>query len=66
MNFDYLKNNNELADLYNYCNQTEVFVSQFPDASVRSARNGLECVIKLFYITKYGYYPETSDLFCLI
>lgn len=66
MNFDYLKNNNELADLYNYCNQTEVFVSQFPDASVRSARNGLEWVIKLFYITKYGYYPETSDLFGLI
>ena len=66
MNFDYLKTNSELSDLYNYCNQTEVFVSQFPDASVRSARNGLEWVIKLFYITKYGYYPETSDLFGLI
>ncbi|MCQ2613734.1 MAG: DEAD/DEAH box helicase family protein [Treponemataceae bacterium] len=66
MNFDYLKTNTELADLYNFCNQTEVFVSQFPDASVRSARNGLEWVVKFFYITKYGYYPETSDLFGLI
>lgn len=66
MNFDYLKTNTELAELYNYCNQTEVFVSQFPDASVRSARNGLEWIIKFFYITKYGYYPSTSDLFGLI
>lgn len=66
MNFDFLKQNPELRDLYNYCNQAEVFVSQFPDASVRSARNGLECAIKLFYITKYGQYSEMSDLFGLI
>ena len=66
MNFDFLKQNSELSDLYNYCNQAEVFVTQFPDASVRSARNGLECAIKLFYITKYGQYSEMSDLFGLI
>ena len=66
MNFDFLKKYSELSDLYNYCNQAEVFVSQFPDASVRSARNGLECAIKLFYITKYGQYSEMSDLFGLI
>ncbi len=66
MNFDFLKKYSELSDLYNYCNQAEVFVAQFPDASVRSARNGLECAIKLFYITKYGQYSESSDLFGLI
>ena len=66
MNFDFLKKYSELSDLYNYCNQAEVFVTQFPDASVRSARNGLECAIKLFYITKYGQYSEMSDLFGLI
>lgn len=66
MNFDYMKNKVELADLYNYCNQAEVFVSQFPDASVRSARNALECAIKFFYVVRYGHYSETSDLFGLI
>lgn len=66
MNFDFFKSNTNLCDLYNYCNQAEVFVTQFPDASVRSARNGLECAIKLFYITKYGQYSEMSDLFGLI
>lgn len=66
MNFDYLKTNVELSELYNYCNQAEVFEKEFPDASVRSARNALEWVIKFFYITKYGCYPETSDLFGLI
>lgn len=66
MNFDFLKKYSELSDLYNYCNQAEVFVTQFPDASVRSARNGLECAVKLFYVTKYGRYSETSDLFGLI
>ncbi len=66
MNFDFLKSNSNLNELYNYCNQAEVFVLQYPDASVRSARNGLECAIKFFYITKYGHYSETSDLFGLI
>lgn len=66
MNFDIIKENAELKELYNYCNQAEVLVSMFPDASVRASRNALEWVIKLFYVTKYGRYSTTADLFGLI
>ena len=66
MNFDIIKENTELKELYNYCNQAEVLVSMFPDASVRASRNALEWGIKLFYITKYGKYSSTADLFGLI
>ncbi len=66
MNFDFLKDNKQLSELYNYCNQAETFVAAFPDASVRSARNALEWILKFYYITKYGRYSETSDLFGLI
>lgn len=66
MNFDIIKENAELKELYNYCNQAEVLVSMFPDASVRASRNALEWVIKLFYVTKYGRYSSTADLFGLI
>ena len=40
MNFDIIKENAELKELYNYCNQAEVLASMFPDASVRASRNG--------------------------
>ena len=66
MNFDYLKNNNKLAELYTLCNETETFCSQFPRASASSARNALEWVVKLFYLTKKGKYSETSTLFDLV
>nr|WP_318681526.1 DEAD/DEAH box helicase family protein [uncultured Treponema sp.] len=66
MNFDYLKNNNKLAELYTLCNETETFCSQFPRASASSARNALEWVVKLFYLTKKGKYSETATLFDLV
>ena len=66
MNFDIIKENTDLKELYNYCIQAEVLVSMFPDASVRASRNALEWVIKLFYVTKYGKYSSTADLFGLI
>ena len=66
MNFDYLKNNNKLAELYTLCNEAETFCSQFPRASASSARNALEWLVKLFYLTKKGKYSETSTLFDLV
>lgn len=52
MNFDYLKDKNKLAELYTLCNEAETFCSQFPRASASCARNALEWVVKLFYLTK--------------
>ena len=66
MNFDYLKDKNKLAELYTLCNEAETFCSQFPRASASSARNALEWVVKLFYLTKKGKYSETSTLFDLV
>lgn len=52
MNFDYLKGNTKLQELYTLCNETEIFVVDYPTISARSARNALEWVVKLFYLTK--------------
>ncbi len=66
MNFDYLKGNSKLSELYNLCNETELFAVNYPAISARSARNALEWVVKLFYLTKKGYYSEYSKLFDLV
>lgn len=66
MNFDYLESNAKLSELYTLCNETEMFAINFPTPSARSARNALEWVVKLFYLTKKGKYSETSTLFDLV
>ncbi|WP_022932347.1 DEAD/DEAH box helicase family protein [Treponema bryantii] len=66
MNFDYLKGNTKLQELYTLCNETEIFAVNYPAVSARSARNALEWVVKLFYLTKKGKYSETSTLFDLV
>ncbi len=66
MNFDYLKDNQKLIDLYNSCNEAEAFAANFPTASARSARNALEWIVKLFYLTKKGKYPQSATLFDLV
>ncbi len=66
MNFDYLKDNSKLTDLYSLCNETEFFAVNYPTISARSARNALEYVVKLFYLTKRGKYSESSTLFDLV
>ena len=66
MNFDYLKGNTKLQELYTLCNETEIFVVDYPTISARSARNALEWVVKLFYLTKKGKYSEFSTLFDLV
>ena len=66
MNFDYLKGNSKLNELYSLCNETEIFAANYPTVSARSARNALEWIVKLFYLTKKGKYSETSTLFDLV
>ena len=66
MNFDYLKTEAKLSELYSLCNEAETFCVGFPRASASSARNALEWVVKLFYLTKKGKYSETSTLFDLV
>jgi type I restriction enzyme R subunit len=66
MNFDYLKENAKLQELYTLCNETELFAVNYPTVSARSARNALEWIVKLFYLTKKGKYSETSTLFDLV
>ena len=41
-NFDYLKNNEYLTFLYNYCNEAEVNQISDPDKSALNARRALE------------------------
>lgn len=66
MNFDYLKTNAKLNELCTLCNETEIFAVHYPTASARSARNALEWVVKLFYLTKKGKYSKTATLFDLV
>ena len=66
MNFDYLKGISKLTELYSLCNETEIFAVNYPTVSARSARNALEWIIKLFYLTKKGKYSETATLFDLV
>ena len=66
MNFDYLKGNAKLNELYSLCNETEIFAVNYPTVSARSARNALEWIVKLFYLTKKGKYSETATLFDLV
>lgn len=66
MNFDYLKTNAKLNELCTLCNETEIFAVHYPTASARSARNALEWVVRLFYLTKKGKYSKTATLFDLV
>lgn len=66
MNFDYLKQNEKLSELYALCNETEIFAVNYPAVSARSARNALEWVVKLFYLTKKGKYSQLATLFDLV
>ena len=66
MNFDYLKSIAKLSELYTLCNETEIFAVTYPTISARSARNALEWIVKLFYLTKKGKYSETSTVFDLV
>ena len=49
MNFDYMKNAPDFAQLYTYCCEAEEFVLVKPNISVTSARKAMEYVVKLLY-----------------
>ena len=49
MNFDYMRNAPDFAQLYTYCCEAEEFVLSKPNISVTSARKAMEYVVKLLY-----------------
>ena len=49
MNFDYMKNAPDFAQLYTYCCEAEEFALVKPNISVTSARKAMEYVVKLLY-----------------
>ena len=49
MNFAYLQNAPDFAQLYTYCCEAEEFVLSKPNISVTSARKAMEFVVKLLY-----------------
>lgn len=49
MNFDYMKNAPDFAQLYTYCCEAEEFALSRPNISVTSARKAMEYVVKLVF-----------------
>ena len=49
MNFDYMKNAPDFAQLYTYCCEAEEFALSKPNISVTSARKAMEYVVKILY-----------------
>lgn len=49
MNFDYMKNAPDFAQLYTYCCEAEEFALLKPNISVTSARKAMEYVVKFLY-----------------
>lgn len=49
MNFAYLKNASDFAQLYTYCCEAEEFALSKPNISVTSARKAMEFIVKMIY-----------------
>ena len=49
MNFAYLKNAPDFAQLYTYCCEAEEFALSKPNISVTSARKAMEFIVKMIY-----------------
>ena len=49
MNFDYMKNAPDFAQLYSYCSEAEEFALIRPNISVTAARKAMEYVVKLIF-----------------
>lgn len=54
MNFAYLKNAPDFAQLYTYCCEAEEFALSKPNISVTSARKAMEFIVKMIYSTVSG------------
>jgi len=66
MNFDYIKEINNLNDLYSFCKDAESFVLSRPDLSAGQSRKSLEYLVKLVYQLRNGTVPQRSSLFELV
>ena len=56
MNFSYLKNTQNLSQLYTYCCEAEEFAISKPNISVTSARKAMEFIVKMIYYAVVGDY----------
>ena len=65
-NFDYLKENEFLKDLYNYCNEAEVNQVSDPDKSALNARRALEWITRAIYSMKNIQVEERTSLYTLV
>lgn len=54
MNFAYLKNAPDFAQLYTYCCEAEEFALSKPNISVTSARRAMEFIVKMIYSAVSG------------
>ena len=54
MNFAYLKNAPDFAQLYTYCCEAEEFALSKPNISVTSARKAMEFIVKMIYSAVSG------------
>ena len=54
MNFAYLKNAPDFAQLYTYCCEAEEFALSKPNISVTSARKAMEFIVKMIYSAVIG------------
>ena len=54
MNFAYLKNAPDFAQLYTYCCEAEEFALSKPNISVTSARKAMEFIVKMIYSAVNG------------
>lgn len=65
-NFDYLKDNEYLSSLYNYCNEAEVNQICDPDKSALNARKALEWLTRAIYSLKNIHIEERTNLYTLV
>jgi len=66
MNFDYVKNIDNLDDLYLFCKDAESFVLSRPDLSAGQSRKALEYLVKLVYQLRDDTFSQRSSLFELV
>lgn len=65
-NFDFLKHSPDFADLYNYCNEAELYQKSEPERSALSARRGMEYTVKAIYLLQGWDIPVRASLFELV
>ena len=65
-NFDYLKGNQDFADLYNFCNEAEIWQLSDPEKSALSSRKALEYLVKAIYLLKGFNIGERASLFEMV